>query len=101
MNKYIFILFFSSLFAQIEYSNYLNFRYGNGADDYTYDEIYSNLGITLNRPEHRFEASLSLELSNPPEIGLKEEGVREFLLGYYNENFYLSSETFIKHGEEG
>ncbi|GIS42207.1 MAG: hypothetical protein Ct9H90mP15_02470 [Candidatus Neomarinimicrobiota bacterium] len=34
MNKYIFILFFSSLFAQIEYSNYLNFRYGNGADDY-------------------------------------------------------------------
>ena len=96
MNKYIFILFFSSLFAQIEYSNYLNFRYGNGADDYTYDEIYSNLGITLNRPEHRFEASLSLELSNPPEIGLKEEGVREFLLGYYNENFSLELGDFYK-----
>ena len=96
MNKYIFILFFSSLFAQIEYSNYLNFRYGNGGDDYTYDEIYSNLGITLNRPEHRFEASLSLELSNPPEIGLKEEGVREFLLGYYNENFSLELGDFYK-----
>tara|TARA_B100000700_G_scaffold3072_1_gene3604 strand:+ start:960 stop:2627 length:1668 start_codon:yes stop_codon:yes gene_type:complete len=96
MNKYIFILFFSSLFAQIEYSNYLNFRYGDGAGDYAYDEIYSNLGVTLNRPEHRFEASLSLELSNPPEIGLKEEGVREFLLGYYNENFSLELGDFYK-----
>ena len=96
MNKYIFILFFSSLFAQIDYSNYLNFRYGDGAGDYTYDEIYSNLGVTLNRPEHRFEASLSLELSNPPEIGLKEEGVREFLLGYYNENFSLELGDFYK-----
>ena len=96
MNKYIFILFFSSLLAQVEYSNYLNFRYGDGAGDYAYDEIYSNLGITLNRPEHRFEASLSLELSNPPEIGLKEEGVREFLLGYYNENFSLELGDFYK-----
>ena len=96
MNKYIFILFFSSLLAQVEYSSYLNFRYGDGAGDYAYDEIYSNLGITLNRPEHRFEASLSLELSNPPEIGLKEEGVREFLLGYYNENFSLELGDFYK-----
>ena len=96
MNKYIFILFFSSLLAQVEYSSYLNFRYGDGEGDYAYDEIYSNLGITLNRPEHRFEASLSLELSNPPEIGLKEEGVREFLLGYYNENFSLELGDFYK-----
>ena len=70
MNKYIFILFFSSLLAQVEYSSYLNFRYGDGEGDYAYDEIYSNLGITLNRPELRFDASLSLELSNPPDIGL-------------------------------
>ena len=96
MNKYIFILFFSSLFAQIEYSNYLNFRYGDGSGDYTYDEIYSNLGINLNRPEDRFEASLSLELSNPPEIGLKEDGVREFLLGYYIEYFSLEVGDFYK-----
>ena len=96
MNRFILILFFSSLFAQAEYSNYLNLRYGDGEGNYAYDEIYSNLGITLNRPEYRLEALFSLEFSNPTEIGLKQEGVREFLFGYYNEHFSLELGNFYK-----
>lgn len=96
MNRYIFILFFTSLFAQVEYSNYLNLRYGDGENDYSYDEIYFDVGITLNQPEYRLEALFNLEFSNPPEIGLKEEGINDFLFGYYNENFSVEFGNFYE-----
>ena len=97
MNKRIISIFlFTTLTAQVEYSNNLNIRYGEGDNNYTYEEIYFNTGIILNRPDDRFEALFSLELSDPPEIGLKEEGIREFLLGYYNKNLSIELGDFYQ-----
>ena len=97
MNKRIISIFlFTILTAQVEYSNNLNIRYGEGDNNYTYEEIYFNTGIILNRPDDRFEALFSLELSDPPEIGLKEEGIREFLLGYYNKNLSIELGDFYQ-----
>ena len=97
MNKRIISIFLcTTLTAQVEYSNNLNIRYGEGDNNYTYEEIYFNTGIILNRPDDRFEALFSLELSNPPEIGLKEEGIREFLLGYYNKNLSIELGDFYE-----
>ena len=97
MNKRIISIFLcTTLTAQVEYSNNLNIRYGEGDNNYTYEEIYFNTGIILNRPDDRFEALFSLELSNPPEIGLKEEGIREFLLGYYNKNLSIELGDFYQ-----
>ena len=97
MNKRIISIFLcTTLTAQVEYSNNLNIRYGEGDNNYIYEEIYFNTGITLNRPDDRFEALFSLELSNPPEIGLKEEGIREFLLGYYNKNLSIELGDFYE-----
>ena len=97
MNKRIISIFLcTTLTAQVEYSNNLNIRYGEGDNNYTYEEIYFNTGITLNRPDDRFEALFSLELSDPPEIGLKEEGIREFLLGYYNKNLSIELGDFYE-----
>ena len=62
INKYIFFVFFyTSLIAQVEYSNHLNIRYGDGDNNYTYEEIYFNTGITLNRSDNRLEAVFNLE----------------------------------------
>ena len=97
MNKRIISIFLcTTLTAQVEYSNNLNIRYGEGDNNYTYEEIYFNTGIILNRPDDRFEALFSLELSDPPEIGLKEEGIREFLLGYYNKNLSIELGDFYQ-----
>ena len=97
MNKRIISIFLcTTLTAQVEYSNNLNIRYGDGDNNYIYEEIYFNTGITLNRPDDRFEALFSLELSDPPEIGLKEEGIREFLLGYYNKNLSIELGDFYQ-----
>ena len=97
MNKRIISIFLCTvLTAQVEYSNNLNIRYGEGDNNYTYEEIYFNTGIILNRPDDRFEALFSLELSDPPEIGLKEEGIREFLLGYYNKNLSIELGDFYQ-----
>ena len=97
MNKRIISIFLcTTLTAQVEYSNNLNIRYGEGDNNYIYEEIYFNTGITLNRPDDRFEALFSLELSDPPEIGLKEEGIREFLLGYYNKNLSIELGDFYQ-----
>jgi len=97
MNKRIISIFLCTILtAQVEYSNNLNIRYGGGDNNYTYEEIYFNTGITLNRPDYRFEALFNLELSDPPEIGLKEEGIREFLLGYYNKNLSIELGDFYQ-----
>jgi len=97
MNKRIISIFLCTILtAQVEYSNNLNIRYGEGDNNYTYEEIYFNTGITLNRPDYRFEALFNLELSDPPEIGLKEEGIREFLLGYYNKNLSIELGDFYQ-----
>ncbi len=97
MNKRIISIFlFTILTAQVEYSNNLNIRYGEGDNNYSYEEIYFNTGITLNRPDYRLEALFNLELSDPPEIGLKEEGIREFSLGYYNKNLSIELGDFYQ-----
>ncbi len=97
MNKRIISIFlFTILTAQVEYSNNLNIRYGEGDNNYSYEEIYFNTGITLNRPDYRLEALFNLELSDPPEIGLKEEGIRKFSLGYYNKNLSIELGDFYQ-----
>ena len=97
MNKRIISIFLcTTLTAQVEYSNNLNIRYGEGDNNYSYEEIYFNTGITLNRPDYRLEALFNLELSDPPEIGLKEEGIREFSLGYYNKNLSIELGDFYQ-----
>ena len=97
INKYIFFVFFyTSLIAQVEYSNHLNIRYGDGDNNYTYEEIYFNTGITLNRSDYRLEAVFNLELGDPPEIGLKQKGLADFLFGYYNRNLSVELGKFYQ-----
>ena len=88
MNKQvILLLFFSTLFSQINISNELDVRYGNSSNDYNYNELILDSKITLFRTNYMIEGIFSFENSNPPEIGLDERGLRKYLIGYYNENF--------------
>ena len=86
MNKQIiYLLFFSTLFSQINISNELDVRYGNSSNDYNYSELILDSKITLFKTNYMIEGIFSFENSNPPEIGLDERGLRKYLIGYYNE----------------
>ena len=90
MNKQIiYLLFFSTLFSQINISNELDVRYGNSSNDYNYSELILDSKITLFKTNYMIEGIFSFENSNPPEIGLDERGLRKYLIGYYNENFSM------------
>jgi len=90
------------LYSQIDVSNQLSIKYGDAdmklselfftdrlPDDYNYREIYLDTRLSLNKENYRLESLLSFEVSDPPEIGLDEEGIREFLFGFYNDKFSL------------
>ena len=48
MNKRIISIFLcTTLTAQVEYSNNLNIRYGEGDNNYTYEEIYFKYFATM------------------------------------------------------
>ena len=85
----IYLLFFSTLFSQINISNELDVRYGNSSNDYNYNELILDSKITLFKTNYMIEGIFSFENSNPPEIGLDERGLRKYLIGYYNENFSM------------
>tara|TARA_Y100000816_G_C26105502_1_gene587310 strand:- start:959 stop:2638 length:1680 start_codon:yes stop_codon:yes gene_type:complete len=90
LNKQIiYLLFFSTLFSQINISNELDVRYGNSSNDYNYSELILDSKITLFKTNYMIEGIFSFENSNPPEIGLDERGLRKYLIGYYNENFSM------------
>ena len=90
MNKQIiYLLFFSTLFSQVNISNELDVRYGNSSNDYNYSELILDSKITLFKTNYMIEGIFSFENSNPPEIGLDERGLRKYLIGYYNENFSM------------
>lgn len=90
MNKQIiYLLFFSTLFSQINISNELDVRYGNSSNDYNYNELILDSKITLFKTNYMIEGIFSFENSNPPEIGLDERGLRKYLIGYYNKNFSM------------
>ena len=90
MNKQvIYLLFFSTLFSQINISNELDVRYGNSSNNYNYNELILDSKITLFKTNYMIEGIFSFENSNPPEIGLDERGLRKYLIGYYNENFSM------------
>ena len=90
------------LYSQIDVSNQLSIKYGDAdmklselfftdrlPDDYNYREINLDTRLSLNKENYRLESLLSFEVSDPPEIGLDEEGIREFLFGFYNDKFSL------------
>ena len=85
----IYLLFFSTLFSQINISNELDVRYGNSSNNYNYNELILDSKITLFKTNYMIEGIFSFENSNPPEIGLDERGLRKYLIGYYNENFSM------------
>ena len=85
----IYLLFFSTLFSQINISNELEVRYGNSSNNYNYNELILDSKITLFKTNYMIEGIFSFENSNPPEIGLDERGLRKYLIGYYNENFSM------------
>tara|TARA_B100000965_G_scaffold53076_1_gene39627 strand:+ start:1143 stop:2822 length:1680 start_codon:yes stop_codon:yes gene_type:complete len=90
LNKQIiYLLFFSTLFSQINISNELDVRYGNSSNDYNYNELILDSKITLFKTNYMIEGIFSFENSNPPEIGLDERGLRKYLIGYYNKNFSM------------
>ena len=90
MNSLItFFLFFSTLYSQVNITNELEVRYGDSANDYNYNELIFDTRISLIKPNYMIEGILSLERSNPPEIGLDERGLRKYLIGYYKENWSL------------
>ena len=88
MNNYavLFLIFFTNIYSQSDFSNQLTARYGKSENDFSYNEIYFDTKFSFNRPSYRIDSVLAFELSDPPEIGLNEKGLREFLLGFYNQN---------------
>ena len=82
----IYLLFFSTLFSQINISNELEVRYGNSSNNYNFNELILDSKITLFKTNYMIEGIFSFENSNPPEIGLDERGLRKYLIGYYNDN---------------
>ena len=89
IKQVIYLLFFSTLFSQINISNELEVRYGNSSNNYNYNELILDSKITLFKTNYMIEGIFSFEKSNPPEIGLDERGLRKYFIGYYNENFSM------------
>jgi len=81
------ILLLTSIYSQTDVSNQLSVRYGDSKNDYNYNEVYLDTKLSLNREDYRLESVFIFEISDPPEIGLKEDGLREFLFGFYNDKF--------------
>ena len=74
-------------YSQTDVSNQLSVRYGDSKNDYNYNEVYLDTKLSLNREDYRLESIFTFEISDPPEIGLKEDDLRKFLLGFYNDRF--------------
>ncbi len=81
------ILLLTSSYSQTDVSNQLSVRYGDSKNDYNYNEVYLDTKLSLNREDYRLESIFTFEISDPPEIGLKEDGLRKFLFGFYNDKF--------------
>ena len=81
------ILLLTSIYSQTDVSNQLSVRYGDSKNDYNYNEVYLDTKLSLNREDYRLESIFTFEISDPPEIGLKEDGIRKFLFGFYNDKF--------------
>jgi len=81
------ILLLTSIYSQTDVSNQLSVRYGDSKNDYNYNEVYLDTKLSLNREDYRLESIFTFEISDPPEIGLKEDGLRKFLFGFYNDKF--------------
>jgi len=81
------ILLLTYSYSQTDVSNQLSVRYGDSKNDYNYNEIYLDTKLSLNREDYRLESIFTFEISDPPEIGLKEDGLRKFLFGFYNDKF--------------
>ena len=81
----MFLLTYS--YSQTDVSNQLSVRYGDGKNDYNYNEIYLDTKLSLNQEDYRLESIFTFEISDPPEIGLKDDGLRKFLFGFYNDKF--------------
>jgi len=81
------ILLLTYSYSQTDVSNQLSVRYGDSKNDYNYNEVYLDTKLSLNRADYRLESIFTFEISDPPEIGLKEDGLRKFLLGFYNDKF--------------
>ena len=81
------ILLLASIYSQTDVSNQLSVRYGDSKNDYNYNEVYLDTKLSLNREDYRLESIFTFEISDPPEIGLKEDGLRKFLFGFYNDKF--------------
>ena len=81
------ILLLTSIYSQTDVSNQLSVRYGDSKNDYNYNEVYLDTKLSLNREDYRLESIFTFEISDPPEIGLKEDGLRKFLFGFYNDRF--------------
>ena len=81
------ILLLTYSYSQTDVSNQLSVRYGDSKNDYNYNEVYLDTKLSLNREDYRLESIFTFEISDPPEIGLKEDGLRKFLFGFYNDKF--------------
>jgi len=81
------MLLLTSIYSQTDVSNQLSVRYGDSKNDYNYNEVYLDTKLSLNREDYRLESIFTFEISDPPEIGLKEDGLRKFLFGFYNDKF--------------
>ena len=90
MNKFVgYILFFSTLFSQVEIDNEFKARYAKSTNNYNYNELIFDTRISFFKPSYLIEGLLSFERSSPPEIGLDEKGLRKYLIGYYKQNWSL------------
>ena len=99
MNKQvIYLLFFSTLFSQINISNELDVRYGNSSNDYNYNELILDSKITLFKTKYMIEGMFSFETllmqlcshfhHNPSQLGFECRGL---FYSYYRDTLEVTN----------
>ena len=80
------ILFMSSLVAQISTGGDASLKFGESKNNFNYSEVLLNMNVSNDYLTTWFQ----FEFSDPPEIGLTQNGLRKFRIDYAADNIELS-----------
>ena len=80
------IIFATRLNAQINTGGDTSLKFGESKNNFNYSEILLNMNVSNEYLTTWFQ----FEFSDPPEIGLTQNGLRKFRIDYANDNIELS-----------
>ena len=80
------IFFATRLNAQINTGGDTSLKFGESKNNFNYSEILLNMNVSNEYLTTWFQ----FEFSDPPEIGLTQNGLRKFRIDYANDNIELS-----------